>query len=131
MMNDPVSDMLTRIRNASMVRAKDVPMPMSKLKFAIAKLLEGEGFVAGVETFTEGARPMLRIKLAYRDGGDPAISTITRLSKPSRRIYVKANDLSRVRSGFGCAIISTPNGLMTNSEARKRRLGGELICEVY
>ena len=130
MMNDPVSDMLTRIRNASMVRAKDVAMPMSKLKFAIAKLLESEGFVAGVETFAEGARPMLRISLAYRDG-EPAISSITRLSKPSRRLYVKADDLGRVRSGFGCAIISTPNGLMTNREARKRRLGGELICEVY
>lgn len=130
-MNDPVSDMLTRIRNASMVRAKDVSMPMSKLKFAIAKLLQSEGFVAGVETFNEGARAMMRVKLAYREDGDPAISAITRLSKPSRRMYIKADQLSNVRSGFGCAIISTPNGLMTNREARKRRLGGELICEVY
>lgn len=131
MMTDPISDMLTRIRNASLVRAKEAALPMSKMKFALAKILESEGYLSGVETFNDGARPMLRLRLAYREDGEPAISSITRTSKPSRRVYVRANDIARVRSGHGCAIISTPNGLMTNNEARKRRLGGELICEVY
>lgn len=131
MMTDPLSDMLTRIRNASLVRAKEAALPMSKMKFALAKILESEGYLSGVETFNDGARPMLRLRLAYREDGEPAISSITRTSKPSRRVYVRANDIARVRSGHGCAIISTPNGLMTNNEARKRRLGGELICEVY
>ena len=131
MMTDPISDMLTRIRNASIVRAKDTVMPMSKIKFAIAKILESEGFLGGVESFNDGSRPMLKVRLAYREDGTSAISSIQRASKPSRRVYVRANDVARVRSGHGCAIISTPNGLMTNNEARKRRLGGELICEVY
>lgn len=131
MMTDPISDMLTRIRNASIVRAKDTVMPMSKIKFAIAKILEAERYIAGVETFNDGPRPMLKIRLAYREDGQPAITSIARASKPSRRVYVRTSDIASVRSGHGCAIISTPNGLMTNLEARKRRLGGELICEVY
>ena len=129
-MTDPISDMLTRIRNASLTRAADLVLPMSKIKFAIAKILQEEGYLAGVETFNDGARPMLRLHLSY-NAGVPAISSIVRKSKPSRRFYVKADELKVVRSGQGMAILSTPNGLMTNSEARKRRLGGELICEVY
>jgi small subunit ribosomal protein S8 len=106
-------------------------MPMSNMKFAMAKILEKEGYLAGVETFQDGSKPMLRVRLAYRDGGEPVLSSITRKSKPSLRVYVKAGDLKMVRSGFGFSIVSTPNGLMTNKEAHKRRLGGELICEIY
>ncbi|MCR4311678.1 MAG: 30S ribosomal protein S8 [Candidatus Uhrbacteria bacterium] len=131
MMTDPISDMLTRIRNASLVRAKEAAMPASKIKFAIAKILQSQGYLSGVETYNDGARPMLKVRLAYSEDGQPAITSIARASKPSRRIYVRVGDIESVRSGHGCAIISTPNGLMTNSEARKRRLGGELICEVY
>lgn len=131
MMTDPISDMLTRIRNASMARTKQVELPMSQIKFAIAKILQKEGYLSLVETFQNGAQPMLRMVLGSRPDGSPAISSITRTSKPSRRVYVKADQLKSIRSGFGCAILSTPNGLMTNKEAHKRRLGGELICEVY
>ncbi len=130
MMTDPISDMLTRLRNGATVHAKTVTMPMSKMKFAIAKLLQGEGYLSKVETFTEGAHPMLRVELAYDEHG-PRISAVKRVSKPGLRVYVKAEELKAVRSGFGLAILSTPNGLMTSQEARKRRLGGELICEVY
>lgn len=130
-MTDPISDMLTRIRNAAMARTKTVEMPMSKMKYAIAKILQKEGYLSSVETFQDGARPMLRVVLSYRNEGDSMITSIKRLSKPSRRVYVKADQLKSIRSGFGCAILSTPNGLMTNKEAHKRRLGGELICEVY
>ncbi len=131
MMTDPISDMLTRLRNAAVVRATTVPMPMSKMKFAIAKLLETEGYLVNVQTFSEGSRPMLRMDLARDAEGMVKISSITRISKPGLRVYVKADELKIVRSGFGMAILSTPNGLMTTTEARKRRLGGELICEVY
>lgn len=130
-MTDTISDMLTRIRNASLTRAAVADMPMSNMKFAMAKILEKEGYLAGVETFQDGSKPMLRVRLAYRDGGEPVLSSITRKSKPSLRVYVKAGDLKMVRSGFGFSIVSTPNGLMTNKEAHKRRLGGELICEIY
>jgi small subunit ribosomal protein S8 len=130
MMTDPISDMLTRLRNAATVRATSVSMPMSKMKFAIAKLLQSEGYLSRVETVTEGSRPVLRVELAYDEQG-PKISAVKRVSKPGLRVYVKAEELKPVRSGFGLAILSTPNGLMTSSEARKRRLGGELICEVY
>lgn len=130
MMTDPISDMLTRLRNGATVRANTVSMPMSKMKFAIAKLLQSEGYLSRVETYQEGVHSMLRAELAYDEHG-PRISAIKRVSKPGLRVYVKAGELKAVRSGFGLAILSTPNGLMTSQEARKRRLGGELICEVY
>lgn len=130
MMTDPISDMLTRLRNATMVRATTVEMPMSKMKYAIAKLLEREGFVAGVETASQGARPVLKVTLKYDEAGQPRMTHIKRVSKPGLRVYQKNTELQRVRSGYGFSIVSTPNGLMTNREARKRRLGGEVICEV-
>lgn len=130
MMTDPISDMLTRLRNAATVSATTVSMPMSKMKFALAKLLESEGYLSRVETFTEGVHPMLRVDLVHDEHG-PRISAVKRVSKPGLRVYVKAGELKPVRSGFGLAVLSTPNGLMTSQEARKRRLGGELICEVY
>lgn len=131
MMTDPISDMLTRIRNAARVGARDVVMPRSNMKFALAKIIQAEGYLAGVESFEDGTHPMLRMRLAYDASGAPVLSSITRVSKPGQRIYVKSDDLHRVRSGMGLSILSTPNGLMTNNEARKRRLGGELICELY
>lgn len=130
MMTDPISDMLTRIRNASQVRKANLEMPLSKMKYALAKILEKEGYVKSVETFEDGSRPMMRITLKY-DGKMPAIESVQRVSRPGLRVYAKANELPSVRSGFGVAIISTSNGLMTNKEAQKRSLGGEVICEVY
>lgn len=129
-MTDPISDMLTRLRNATMAHATTVELPMSNMKFALAKLLEHEGFVGAVETFTQSARPMLRITLKYDVQGKPRLSHIKRVSKPGLRVYQKTDELKQVRSGYGLSIISTPNGIMTNREARKRRLGGEVICEI-
>jgi len=131
MMTDPISDMLTRIRNAAMVKAHEVEMPLSRMKFAIAKILEAEGYLTKVETVEINGRPILKATLKYDDAGEVRVSNLKRISKPGRRVYVKADDLRAIRSGFGLAILSTPNGLMTSMEARKRRLGGELICEVY
>ncbi|MFA6131121.1 MAG: 30S ribosomal protein S8 [Patescibacteria group bacterium] len=131
MMTDPISDMLSRIRNASMVHGRDVVVPHSRMKYEIASILHAEGFLAGVEEYQDGNRPMLRLRLKYDEQKKPAIQKIQRISKPSRRVYVKANDISQVCYGFGRAILSTPSGLMTNREAKKRRLGGEVICEIF
>lgn len=132
MMTDPISDMLTRVRNAAMARAHVVDMPMSKMKFAIAKILESRGYLISVEKNIDKvtSREVLRLTLAYAEGM-PVVSDLKRISKPGRRVYVKAEEVRPVRSGYGFSIISTPSGLMTGNDARKRRLGGELICEVY
>ena len=131
MMTDPISDMLTRIRNASMVKKSIVNIPLSKIKFAIAKILEAEKMVEKVETLEVAKRPVIRVHLKYDANKMPFISSLRRISTPGRRIYSKSSELRKVRSGFGFSIVSTPNGLMTNNEARKRHLGGEVICEIY
>ncbi|OGL96096.1 30S ribosomal protein S8 [Candidatus Uhrbacteria bacterium RIFOXYB12_FULL_58_10] len=129
MMTDPISDMLTRLRNAFAVRKREVVLPYSNVKFAIAKILEKEGYVSGVEKVTQGKFPSLKMSLAYRDG-EPALLEVHRVSTPGHRVYTKCTEMPRVKSDMGIAIISTPNGLMTNKEARSRKLGGEVICEV-
>ena len=129
MMTDPISDMLTRIRNAAMVNKSMVDLPYSKIKFAIAKILEKENYLQKVESVEQGNKQVLRLTLKF-DDARPVISDLKRVSKPGRRVYAKASELPTVLSNFGIAIISTPNGLMTNKEARKRRLGGEVICEI-
>ena len=130
MMTDPISDMLTRIRNAATVKKQYVDVPLSKIKFAIAKILEAENYVEKVEKVEVNKRPYIRLNLKYNDR-TPVIQSIKRVSTPGRRVYVQKENLPRVQSGFGIAILSTSNGLMTNNEARKRKLGGEVICEVY
>lgn len=129
MMTDPISDMLTRLRNASAVRKDSVVLPASALKYSIAKILEKEGYVTRAEQIEQNKRPMLMITLAY-EGKEPRLRMVKRVSRPGLRVYAKADELPRVMSDFGFAIISTPNGLMTNKEARARRLGGEVLCEV-
>lgn len=131
-MTDPISDMLTRVRNAAMARAHVVEMPLSKMKFAIAKILESRGYLSAVEKVADKntSREVLRLTLSYTEGM-PVVSDLKRVSKPGRRVYVKADELRAVRSGYGISIVSTPNGVMSGDDARKRRLGGELICEVY
>ncbi len=136
MITDPIADMLTRIRNALAVRKQDVVLPMSKIKYEIAKILEREGWVYKVEviknknkkgiTFDE-----LRIVLKYKKSGKPAITSLKRISKPGLRVYVAKDNLPRVLNNMGIAIISTSQGLMTNKEARKNGIGGEVICEIY
>ena len=128
-MTDPVADMLTRIRNASLVHKKEAVVPYSKLKMNIAKILEREGFLDKAEEITEGLLSIL-LKLKYVNGV-PAIQHIERISKPGHRRYVSKDEIKSVLNGFGISIISTSKGILTNKEAKKNNIGGELICEVY
>ncbi len=129
MMTDPIADMLTRIRNASLVHKKEVVLPFSKIKLGIANILVTEGYLKKVEE-KKDVHPYLVLTLQY-NGSMPAITHIKRISSPGHRRYVKKDDIEKVLSGFGVAILSTPKGLLTNVEARKHEVGGELICEVY
>jgi len=136
-MIDPIADMITRIRNASAVKKIEVVLPMSRIKFEVAKILEKEGWVQKAEVIKgtaekEGcAFDQLKIVLKYKKSGRPAITSLKRVSKPGLRIYVKKEELPRVLNNFGIAIISTPQGVMTNREARKKGTGGEVLCEIY
>ncbi|MBU1136876.1 30S ribosomal protein S8 [Patescibacteria group bacterium] len=129
-MTDPISDMLTRIRNSQAVCHETVTIPFSKIKFEIAKVLEKEGFIDSVETKGKKVKKTIEVGLKYKDGA-PAIAAIKRVSKPGQRIYVKKNEVKSVREGYGISIISTSRGVMTNKEARENNLGGEVICQVY
>jgi len=131
MMTDPIADMLTRIRNAVLARHEKVSIPSSKLKRAIAAILEKEGYVQSVNEKEERGQKQLVLTLKYNESGVPAITTISRVSTSGRRVYRKKEELPNVRNGYGMAVVSTPEGLMTNREARKRKLGGEIICEIY
>lgn len=130
MYTDPISDMLTRIRNAVAARKADVVLPYSKFKANLAKLLVREGFLTG---FEEGLEPkkILKIQLKYGSDGQELISGIKRISKPGQRIYLSYNKLPRTNSGFGLTIVSTSKGLMTDRQARKEKMGGEVICQVW
>ena len=130
MMTDPISDMLTRIRNAQAVKKAELSLPYSRVKYALAKILEKEGFVERVTQTTETKFPMISITLKYINSR-PAVQSIQRISRPGRRVYTKSEDLRSVLSGLGISIVSTSNGLMTNKEAHMRHLGGEIICEVF
>lgn len=129
MMTDPIADMLTRIRNASLVHKKEVAIPFSKIKKAMADILVREGYLAKVEE--SKTKPLfIMATLKYADGM-PAIQEVKRISTPGHRRYVKNNDIVKVLNGLGLAIISTPRGLLTDKEAREAKVGGELICEIY
>jgi small subunit ribosomal protein S8 len=136
-MTDPIADMLTRIRNASAAAKLDVVLPMSKIKLELAKILEKEAWVGkvSVEKFSGESDKTnfdeLKIVLRYKKSGKPAIANLKRISKPGLRIYVDKNNLPKVLNNLGIAILSTSNGLMTNKEARKKGLGGEVLCEIY
>ncbi len=134
-MTDPIADMLSRIRNAAAVNKAEIVLPASKLKFNIAKLLEENGWIAKAEMLKasteKGAFDEIKITLKYKADGKPAFTSLKRVSKSSLRVYVGKAELPRVLNGFGIAIISTSAGLMTNREARRRNLGGEIICEIY
>ena len=129
MMTDPIADMLTRIRNASLVHKPEAVVPYSKIKLAIASILAREGYIADVKEARD-QHPYLILKLKYHDG-DPAIRHLKRVSTPGRRQYVKKEAIGRVLNGYGVAILSTPKGILTDKEARVAAVGGELLCEVY
>ena len=128
-MSDPISDMLTRIRNAQKSRKTEVVLSYSKLKMRIAEILQSAGFVGAVEKIA-GMPATMRIVLLY-EGKQPVIHEVNRESKPGHRMYRKADELPRVVNDYGIAIVSTSRGLMTNKEARKLGVGGEVICSVY
>jgi len=129
MMTDPISDMLTRIRNGLKAEKVSVRMPASHVKLAIAKVLQDEGYIEGVAQDTSGVRPVIEIKLKYFDGA-PVIERLERVSKPGLRVYSGNTKLPRVDGGFGIAIVSTSQGIMSDRVARKSRLGGEVLCIV-
>ncbi len=133
-MNDPISDMLIRIKNAQMVSHDQVTLPFSKMKFAMANILKSSGYVGEVERkkkkLKKSEHEYLVLTLKYADG-EGAIQGMKILSKPSRRTYIKASEIRPVRSGFGLAIISTSQGVMNSREARKQKLGGEILCEIW
>jgi small subunit ribosomal protein S8 len=132
-MTDPVADMLTRIRNANVAFHDDVVMPSSKLKVALAKILEQEGYISGssIEDDSSYPRPRLRIAMKYTPDRKRTISGLRRVSKPGLRVYTPADELPRVLGGMGIAILSTNQGLMTDREARQRHVGGEVLCQVW
>lgn len=128
---DQISDMLTRIRNAQKAGQTEVSMPASKLKLAIAQLLFKNKYLQEVSLFSEGNKKYLRVRLSYNESGNPAIKEIKRVSRQGQRIYVGKEQMPTIRNGFGIAVVSTSKGVMTNKEARKSGIGGELICEVW
>ena len=132
-MTDPVADMLTRIRNANVAFHDDVVMPSSKLKVALAKILQQEGYIEGFEVADDPKRPgdKLTITMKYTPDRKRTISGIKRVSKPGLRVYSAAQDVPRVLGGMGISVLSTNQGLLTDREARKRRVGGEVLCQVW
>lgn len=134
-MLDPIADMLTRIRNAQMVKHKEVSVPFSKLKLSIAKILEQRNFIESVKKEMGETFPILKIVLKYEvvsnTEKNPAIREIKRVSRQGQRIYVKKTDIKRVKNGYGISIVSTSKGMMTGDKAKKMGLGGEIICEVW
>lgn len=129
-MTDSISDMLTRIRNATRVTLPTVEMPHSKMKESIANILKGEGYVAEAGVDGKGAKKTIKLKLKY-EGKRSVIEGLRRMSTPGLRRYVGSTEIPRVRGGLGIAIVSTSEGLMTGSQARKKNLGGELLCYVW
>lgn len=132
-MTDPIADMLTRVRNANTAMHDTVRMPSSKLKEALARILEREGYITGFSVQDDPARPgrVLEIAMKYSPERTRTISGIRRVSKPGLRVYTKADKLPRVLGGLGVAVLSTSQGLMTDREARQRRVGGEVLCHVW
>lgn len=131
MVNDPIADMLTRIRNATMVRQRQVLIPSTKMLVAIARILKDEGYIHGFEVTKEKPQPHLRIILKYDAAQKSVVSGLQRVSKPGRRVYTKRREIPWVLSGMGIAILSTPQGVMTGSRARRAGLGGEVLCYVW
>lgn len=129
-MQDPLADMLTRIRNAQMAGKTSIDMPGSKLKAAVAKVLEEEGYIAAFESRVDGVKPRLRVDLKYYQG-KPVIAEIDRASRPSLRQYVGKEDMPSIRGGLGVAIVSTSKGVMTDRAARAAGVGGEVLCTVF
>ena len=128
-LSDPIGDMLARIKNAQVRNHSKVSLPSSKFKVKIANVLKSEGYIIDYKV-TDDKKPLIEINLKY-NSGNPVINTIERISKPGRRIFSSASSLPKINNGLGIAIVSTPQGVMTDVDARKKKLGGEIICKVF
>ena len=129
-LSDPIGDMIARIKNAQLRNHKVVELPSSNFKISISEILKSEGYILDYKINDENKKPTLTINLKYHSG-NPVISTIERISKPGRRIFSSAESLPKINNGLGIAIISTPKGVMTDLDARKQKVGGEIICKVF
>jgi small subunit ribosomal protein S8 len=130
-MTDPIADMLTRIRNALKASQESVDVPSSKLKINLAKILKSEGFIKNFKVVPEGPQGTLRVFLKYDEKGTAIIGGIKRVSKPSRRVYAGYDELPPILNGYGVSVLSTSRGLMTDKQARRNRIGGEVLCAVW
>ena len=128
---DPIADMLTRVRNASAARHREVTLPSSKVKRELARILVEEGFIDSFDTAADGVQELLTMQLKYVEGKTPVVSGLKRISKPGLRVYARKTEIPRVLGGLGTAIISTSHGIMTGQSARKLNLGGEVLCYVW
>lgn len=131
MMMDRIADMLTRIRNAQTAGIEKIEMPASNILLAMAEILKEEGYIATVKAYNHKGHRFLRLTLRYDDEGAPVIREIRRVSKPGRRVYSGAEDIPRVRRGYGVAVVSTSQGIMTDKKARAAKIGGEVLCTVF
>ena len=129
--SDPIADMLTRIRNAIMVRHDFVLVPSSRIKLSIAKILKGEGFISDYEVLKGKPHRVIKIYLKYSDNNKPVLSGLERVSKPGLRVYAQRKEIPKVYGGLGIAIVSTPKGVMTGQQAWRQGLGGELLCYIW
>ncbi len=130
-MTDPIADMLTRIRNANIVKHESVELPASKIKKAVAEILVQEGYLVKSEDYVDGAVPMLKLTLKYGANKERVITGIRRISKPGLRIYAQKDNIPKVLGGLGTAVLSTSNGIMTDKKARVEGIGGEVICYIW
>ncbi|MDK2867054.1 MAG: small subunit ribosomal protein [Clostridiales bacterium] len=130
-MTDPIADLLTRVRNANMVKHASVDVPASNVKKRIVEILLGEGYIKGYDVIEDGKQGIIRIELKYGDSKERVITGLKRISKPGLRVYAKKTDVPKVLGGLGVAIISTSNGIITDKEARKLGVGGEVICYIW
>ncbi|HHE75151.1 MAG: 30S ribosomal protein S8 [Deltaproteobacteria bacterium] len=130
-MSDPIADMLTRVRNAGKAKFNSVDIPGSKMKFELAKLLKDEGYIRNYKFIKDNKQGVLRVYLKYNDKQEHSILSIDRVSKPSKRVYMKGKDIKPVYSGLGIAVLSTSKGIMTDKHAREKNIGGEIICNVW
>jgi small subunit ribosomal protein S8 len=131
MMTDPIADMLTRIRNAIMVRHKYALIPSSKMKLAIVKIFKEEGFIRNYDVTRDVPQPMIRVWLKYNEDKESILRGLKRVSKPGCRVYTKKQDIPWVLSGMGIAVLSTPQGIVTDRQARRLGVGGEVLCYIW
>jgi small subunit ribosomal protein S8 len=131
MLTDPIADMLTRVRNAVLIKSEKVDIPASKMKVEVAKILKEEGFIKSYKILKDKKQGILRVALKYASDSDPIISGLKRISKPGRRVYVGKAEIPRVMGGVGIAIITTPKGVLSDKTCRREGVGGEVLCYVW